>query len=139
MTELAAGSGLFSPGLFDGYQGFRHEPAAGFALSVTRQPARDIVTCLGGGYVASGPAGLSRLPTPVWPPGLKLLPDEGAGEVQTPLRVPPGVTLNSGDLVLFRHAKAGELCEHFNELYAVQGGEVVGTLPTYRGEGMQFP
>lgn len=139
VTEVAAGSGLYSPALFDGYQGFRHQAAVGFALTVTRQPAPGIVTCHGGGYVASGPHGKSRLPSPVFPPGLHLLPNEGAGEVQTPLRVPPGVKLNVGDLVLFRHAKAGELCEHFNELHAVQGGQLVGSFQTYRGEGLTFP
>lgn len=139
VTEVAMGSGLFTPTLFDAYQGFRHEPAVGFALTVTRQPARNIVTCLGGGYVASGAHGPSRLPTPFLPEGLKLLPNEGAGEVQTPLLVPPDVTLNIGDLVFFRHAKAGELCEHFNELHAVQDGQHVTSFKTYRGEGLQFP
>lgn len=139
VTEVAMGSGLYSPTLFDGYQGFRHEWAAGFALSVTRKPVPGIVTCHGGGYIASGAAGLSRLPSPVLPAGLKLLPNEGAGEVQTPLRVPPGVALNVGDLVFFRHAKAGELCEHFNTLHIVQDGQRVGEFRTYRGEGMVFP
>lgn len=139
VTEVAMGSGLYTPTLFDGYQAFRHESAVGFALTVTRQPTRNIVTCLGGGYIASGPHGESRLPTPYFPAGLKLLPNEGAGEVQTPLRVPPDVTLNIGDLVLFRHAKAGELCEHFAQLHAIQQGELVGAFKTYRGEGMQFP
>lgn len=139
VTEVAMGSGLFTPTLFDGYSAFRHEPAAGFALTVVRRPARNIVTCLGGGYVASGPHGPSRLPTPFLPPGLKLLPNEGAGEVQTPLLVPPGTELQVGDLVFFRHAKAGELCEHFNELHAVQGEHHTASYPTYRGEGFQFP
>lgn len=139
VTEVAMGSGLFTPTLFDAYQGFRHEPAVGFALTVTRQPARNIVTCLGGGYVASGAHGPSRLPTPFLPERLKLLPNEGAGEVQTPLLVPPDVSLNIGDLVFFRHAKAGELCEHFTELHAVQGGQHVTSFRTYRGEGLQFP
>jgi D-serine deaminase-like pyridoxal phosphate-dependent protein len=37
-----------------------------------------------------------------------------------------------------RHAKAGELCERFNELHLVSGEEVVATVPTYRGEGRAF-
>jgi D-serine deaminase-like pyridoxal phosphate-dependent protein len=40
--------------------------------------------------------------------------------------------------VFFQHAKAGELCERFNELYLLKGGEIVGQVPTYRGEGMCF-
>ena len=37
-----------------------------------------------------------------------------------------------------RHAKAGELCERFNSLLLVSGDEIVGELPTYRGEGQAF-
>ena len=36
VTELAAGSGLYAPTLFDHYEAFRLQPAAGFALAVTR-------------------------------------------------------------------------------------------------------
>jgi len=35
-----------------------------FALQVVRQPLPDVVTCLGGGYIASGEAGADRLPLP---------------------------------------------------------------------------
>ena len=37
-----------------------------------------------------------------------------------------------------RHAKAGELCEHFNSLYLVRGTEVVDEVATYRGEGFAY-
>jgi hypothetical protein len=37
-----------------------------------------------------------------------------------------------------RHAKAGELCERFNELVLVAGSEIVDSVPTYRGEGQAF-
>ena len=43
-----------------------------------------------------------------------------------------------GHLYLVRHAKAGELCEHFNELLLVSKGEIVETVVTYRGEGQRF-
>ena len=43
-----------------------------------------------------------------------------------------------GDRVWFRHAKAGELCEHVNELHLVAGDAVVDAVPTYRGEGQAF-
>jgi D-serine deaminase-like pyridoxal phosphate-dependent protein len=138
VTELAAGSGLYVPTLFDHYRAFRGRPAAGFAVAVTRSPAPGVVTCAGGGYPASGPAGADRLPRPWLPEGCTLIAHEGAGEVQTPVRVPAGVALEPGDPLLFRHAKAGELCERFNELLLIEGGRVVDTVPTYRGEGRCF-
>jgi D-serine deaminase-like pyridoxal phosphate-dependent protein len=52
--------------------------------------------------------------------------------------LPAGVSLAPGDPLLFRHAKAGELCERFNELLLIAGGRVVDTAPTYRGEGRCF-
>jgi D-serine deaminase-like pyridoxal phosphate-dependent protein len=138
LTELAAGSGLYGPTLFDGYRAFTPQPAAFFALSVVRRPSSAHATVFGGGYIASGPAGSSRVPRPYWPGGLKLLGAEGAGEVQTPLRGKRAATLRLGDRVWFRHAKAGEYCERFNELHLVRDGQVVETVPTYRGEGKNF-
>jgi len=136
VTEVAAGSGLFVPSLFDGYRSFEPRPAAFFALPVVRRPSASVATVLGGGYVASGAAGRDRLPTPVAPPGLGLDRMEGAGEVQTPLH--GAGRLRIGDRVWFRHAKAGELCERFATLHLVQGGRIVDEVPTYRGEGMTF-
>ena len=138
VTELTAGSGLYCPTLFDGYRAFTPRPAAWFALSVTRRPAPDVATCFGGGYIASGPVGKTRQPTPVSPSGLKLLGAEGAGEVQTPVRGKAAASLQVGDRVWFRHAKAGELCERFDALQLVQGERLVGSSPTYRGEGQTF-
>ena len=46
--------------------------------------------------------------------------------------------LRVGDRVYMRHAKAGELCEHFDRLYLVAGDEIVSAAPTYRGEGHAF-
>jgi D-serine deaminase-like pyridoxal phosphate-dependent protein len=37
-----------------------------------------------------------------------------------------------------RHSKAGELCERFDSLYLVEGGEIVDSVPTYRGDGQTF-
>ncbi len=138
LTELAAGSGLLAGHLFDGYRGLALRPALYFALAVTRRPAPGIVTCHGGGWVASGAAGSDRLPRPALPAGLQLLPREGAGEVQTPLRVPAGVELGLGSPVFFRPAKSGELAEHFAEYLLVQGERVVARAPTYRGLGQAF-
>jgi D-serine deaminase-like pyridoxal phosphate-dependent protein len=138
VTEVTAGSGLYGPTLFDGYRAWRPEPAAFFALPVVRKPTPDSATVHGGGWVASGEAGASRLPTPWLPSGLRLIPSEGAGEVQTPLRGPGAASLRVGDRVWFRHAKAGELCEHVNELHVVVDSSIVDTFPTYRGEGKAF-
>lgn len=138
VTELAAGSGLLAPALFDTYRHFRPRPAAFFALPVVRRPSPDHATLLGGGWIASGPTGTDRLPTPVWPEGLTLLGSEGAGEVQTPLTGPGARNLRIDDLVWLRHAKAGELSEHVDVLHLVRDGRVVDTVPTYRGAGRTF-
>jgi D-serine deaminase-like pyridoxal phosphate-dependent protein len=63
---------------------------------------------------------------------------EGAGEVQTPVRYRGSEKLAIGDPIFLRHAKAGELCERFAQLLLVQGGVVVETAPTYRGDGQNF-
>lgn len=138
VTEVAAGSGFFSPTLFDGYRAFRHEPAAFFGLDVVRKPADDIATVLGGGWIASGTPGADRLPQPVHPTGLKFRHDEGAGEVQTPLVGEAARGLNVGDRVWFRHAKAGELAERLTQFTVVSDGAIVEHWPTYRGEGFAF-
>jgi D-serine deaminase-like pyridoxal phosphate-dependent protein len=138
VTEIAAGSGLYNPALFDGYRSFTGRPAAFFALPVTRVPAAGIVTVAHGGWIASGPPGPDRLPLPTYPAGFRWLPAEGVGEVQTPLRGPAAGQLRIGDRVWFRHGKAGELCEHVNDLHTLSGDELTGTLPTYRGEGRVF-
>jgi len=137
VTEVTAGSGLYGPSLFDGYAVWRPTPAAFFALSVVRRPSPRIATVLGGGWIASGPPDRSRLPVPYLPEGLRFKPDEGAGEVQTPLLGPAAEGLRPGDRVWFRHAKAGELCEHVNELQLVDG-DTAAPAPTYRGEGHAF-
>jgi D-serine deaminase-like pyridoxal phosphate-dependent protein len=136
VTEVAAGSGLFAPALFDAYRAFSPRPAVAFVLPVVRKPSPATATVLGGGYPASGPAGRDRLPAPLG--GLRLSRAEGAGEVQTPLLGRAAAALQVGDRVWFRHAKAGELCERFDVLHAVAGGAYVGALPTYRGEGRTF-
>lgn len=138
VTELAAGSGLYAPALFDHYRGFELLPAAGFALTVTRIQDPGVMVCSGGGYIASGPAGKDRLPQPWLPAGCRLINNEAAGEVQTPLRHALTRPLHIGDPVLFRHAKAGELCERFNELLLIRNGQVLNRVLTYRGEGKSF-
>ena len=138
VTDIATGSGLYAPALFDRYDSFRAEPAAYFGLDVVRRPARGIVTVAGGGWIASGPPGHDREPVPTYPGGLRLIGTEGAGEVQTPLQGHAADALHLGDRVWFRHAKAGELCERVESVHLVAGAEIVESVPTYRGEGRTF-
>lgn len=138
VTELAAGSGLIGPSLFDGYRSFQPEPAVLFALAVAHRPARRIATVFGGGYIASGQVGADRLPEPYLPAGLHLSGTEGAGEVQTPVIGKAANQLRLGDRVWFRHAKAGELAERFTHYRLIAGDTQVGLAPTYRGEGQSF-
>ena len=137
VTEVTAGSGFYSPLLFDYYRDFQYKPSLYFALPVVRKPAPNIFTCLGGGYIASGPHGEDKVPKPVYPPNGKLLPFEGAGEVQTPVMF-KNAELTIGNPIVFRAAKAGEICERFNEIVCVANGEVVDRYLTYRGEGKCF-
>lgn len=144
VTEVAAGSGLLLPGLFDGYRTLDALPAAFFGLDVVRRPSPHHATAFGGGYIASGPTSASRQPRVVNPPGLHLLPNEGAGEVQTPLaaRRRRGAASEPlpaiGDRVWLRHAKAGEQYERFDTVHLVRGDQLVETVATYRGEGKNF-
>ncbi len=138
VTELTVGSGIFAPALFDGYRAFEYEPAAGFAIEVVRTPTDGMVTCRGGGYIASGTPGVDKTPTPHLPAGASLRDAEGAGEVQTPISYERGATLSHGDPVVLRHAKAGELCAQFETLCLIEGDSIVDRHPTYRGDGRCF-
>ncbi len=136
LTEVAAGSGFLDSHLFDGYRGIALVPAVFFALQVTRRPRDGVVTCQSGGFMASGASGPSRAPIVAWPPDGKLTSLEGAGEVQTPILTRRSLAL--GDAVFLRHAKAGELAEHFVEYLFVRGDRIVERAPTYRGMGQSF-
>ncbi len=139
VTEVTSGSAFYAPGLFWHFKEVDFMPSAFFAIQVVRVPKKGMVTCLGGGYVASGQTGPDKLPVPVYPEGLELLPLEGAGEVQTPLKLPKDCPdLKLGDPVFFQHAKAGEICERFNSFHLVEGTKIVKTIKTYRGEGKAF-
>lgn len=138
VTEVAAGSGLFGPGLFDAYRHFQPAPALFFGMQVVRRPGPETITVLGGGWVASGPPGADRLPKVEWPKGLAYHGTEAAGEVQTPLSGPGAAALKLGDTVFFRHAKSGEVCERLNEVAVYSAGRIIDVWPTYRGEGKAF-
>ena len=163
ITEVTVGSAYYKPAYFDymeSMQDFR--VAAGFVLPVTRQPEKDVITCHGGGFIASGAVGIDKAPVVHYPAGLTILNDEGFGEVQTPMkmdkRTVSETSLKIGDAVWCRHAKAGELCEHFNELVCYEGAaqmpqgtdeqainhtsirrkDAAATMTTYRGDGRCF-
>lgn len=138
VTDIAAGSGFFGGHLFDNYSEFAPAPAAAFALSVVRKPTPEMVTLLGGGWIASGPPHADRMPQLVWPQGLSMVPREMAGEVQTPLTGAAAAALTVGDRVWLRHTKSGELSERVNEFALVQNDQLMGIVPTYRGEGKAF-
>jgi D-serine deaminase-like pyridoxal phosphate-dependent protein len=139
VTELAAGSGLVGPTLFDAYRSFRPQPALLYALPVVRRPGPSIATLFSGGYLASGTGTPDRLPRPYLPAGLRLTGIEGAGEVQTPVLGAAADRLAIGDRVWMRHAKAGELAERLTDYHLIgpDEGEML-TVPTYRGEGQCF-
>lgn len=138
VTEVTVGSGFFTSHLFDKYKDFSFEPAVGFALEITRIPKETVYTCLGGGYVASGAMAQDKLPEVYLPKGAKLTANEGAGEVQTPVIYKGPIKLHHGDPIIFRHSKAGELCERFRHLYLIEHGKVVNKMTTYRGDGKCF-
>jgi len=138
ITEITVGSGFYAPALFDNYRAFRYLPAAGYAIEIVRQPRPGIYTCLGGGYIASGATGQEKQPQPYLPAGTRLVPLEGAGEVQTPIRYTGAIPLHPGDPIFMRHSKAGELCEHFTHLLLVADGAIQDEVTTYRGDGQCF-
>ena len=138
ITEVTAGSGFLQSHLFDYYPKNQNQPAFCFALQVTRVPQPGIVTCQSGGFIASGEVGLDKQPVPFLPAGIKTIKNEGFGEVQTPLKVPPGLDLKPGDPIFFRPAKAGEIAERFSEYLLKRGDKIVDSAETYRGLGKTF-
>lgn len=135
LTELAAGSGFYTPVIFDHFATVNHRAAAFFICQVSRIPARGWATVNSGGWIASGPPAADRVPVAVHPGGLRYSATEGAGEVQTPLHGPAADSLAVGDLVWFRHAKAGEMTEHVDGIVAVHPDGTAETWDTYRGNG----
>lgn len=133
VTEVTVGSAFYAPALFDHYTTFRHQPAAAFALEITRIPSPGIYTCQGGGYIASGEAGVLKQPVPYLPENIQPVGTEGFGEVQTPVRYTGPEQLQVSDPLFFRHSKAGELMEHFETVYLIRDGKITDEVKTYRG------
>lgn len=138
LTEVTAGSGFLQSHLFDYYRSNKNVPAFCFALPVTRIPEKGMATCKSGGFVASGDAGPDKWPVPFLPEGMKMVGNEGMGEVQTPVRLPRGWDAELNDPLFFRPAKAGEIAERFSEYILVRNGEIEKKVPTYRGLGQCF-
>ncbi|MCG7405800.1 amino acid deaminase/aldolase [Paenibacillus sp. ACRRX] len=138
INEVTVGSGFYGPALFDSYRDFQCAPAAGYAIEIVRLPKEGVFTCHGGGYTGSGATGTDKLPQPYLPLGSRLLAQEGAGEVQTPIMYKGEERLQLGDPVFMRHSKAGELCERFKTLHCYEYGQITGQIKTYRGEGWCF-
>ena len=119
--------GLYQSRLFDHYTNFSGRPAALFALPVVRRP--------GPAWSPSSAAATSppvvadaEPPAPAVPAdGPALRPQRGRrrGADAAARRAPP-TGCEIGDRVWFRHAKAGELCERFDELHLIDGDRVAG-------------
>jgi D-serine deaminase-like pyridoxal phosphate-dependent protein len=139
LTEVTVGSGFLCSHLFSYYQGLDLTPAVFFAIQVVRQPDSDYITCQGGGFIASGSMGADRQPEVFLPLGIEATELEGFGEVQSPFKIVDKKTqISIGDPVILRHAKAGELAEHFNSYYLFRNNEIIGQESTYRGLGHNF-
>ena len=138
LTEVTAGSGFLQSHLFDYYNTNQNIPAFCFGLQVSRIPQHGIVTCKSGGFVASGDAGPDKWPVPFMPEGIKMIKNEGFGEVQTPVKLPMDLDIKVGDPLFFRPAKAGEIAERFSEYVLIRNNKIVDKVPTYRGLGHCF-
>ena len=134
-----AGSGLFCPALFDDYRAFAARPAALFALPVVRRPAPGMVTVLGGGWIASGPAG--RRPAAGAVPSRPACAARRRGrrrgaDAAARRRRPTGcgsaTGCGSGTPRPASCASTSTSCTWS------QGDAVTGAVPTYRGEGKAF-
>ena len=138
LTEVTAGSGFLQSHLFDYYETNQNVPAFCFGLQVSRISQPGIATCKSGGFVASGDADPDKWPVPFLPKGIKMIKNEGFGEVQTPVQLAQNLDVKLGDPLFFRPAKAGEIAERFNEYILFRDNQIVEKVPTYRGLGFCF-
>lgn len=139
VNEITIGSGFLCSHLFSYYKDLSLTPAIFYAIQVVRKSDPDYITCMGGGFIASGSMGKDRLPEIFLPQGIESVEIEGFGEVQTPFKIlDKKVRINIGDPVILRHAKAGELAEHFNYYHIFRNNQLIDTQHTYRGLGYNF-
>jgi len=138
ITEVTVGSGFLQSHLFDYYKDNSCVPALSFALQVTRNPEAGYYTCKSGGFIASGESSPDKSPIPFQPQGMKMVSNEGFGEVQTPVKYSGKENIQLGDPLFFRPAKAGEIAEHFREYILIRKNEIIDKVPTYRGLDLCF-
>lgn len=77
---VAAGSGFYTPVIFDQFYDIDHVPAAFFVCPVVRILDAGWATINSGGWIASGPPAADRVPVPVHPAGLNYSATEGPGK-----------------------------------------------------------
>lgn len=135
VTEVTIGSGLFKSYIFDPIESMNgFAPSLFMALRIIRFPRPGVATCYSGGYVCSA---INKSPQIILPKNCKETAREGFGEVQTPISYDPAhVSLNYGDVIICRFAKAGEPLERFNTVCIVSKGKIVDHYATYRGHGL---
>lgn len=140
VTEVTVGSGLLQSAIFDWFAANEAEPAFCFALQATRRPDPDTIVLQSGGFIASGEVSSDKCPQPFLPAGLAPYAPEGFGEVQTPMKAltAEARSIQIGDPVFFRPAKAGEIAERFNYYLLTEEGVIVRRARTYRGFGFAF-
>ena len=157
LSEVTAGSGFFQCCLMDYYSSNDNECALSFAIQVTRSCEINSITCQSGGFIASGSSCWdkfvfshhfnyqlkliclsNRAPTIFLPDDLKVIDQEGFGEVQTPIIGKGTKNVKLGDPIFCRPAKAGEIAENFNYYYLKRNDELLCTANTYRGDGFRF-
>lgn len=140
VTEVTVGSGFYCSHLFDKYNNFQLKPALFYGVQIVRRATSDILTAHGGGFIASGEPAPIKAPEIYLPQIVQLMANEGAGEVQTPLKVTElhKFGFDIGSPVYLRHAKAGELCERFNKIIFIHEDEKLSEALTYRGMGWSF-
>ena len=87
--------------------------AFGYALPVSADLPRISAPCSAAAIWRRARSRRVGSRSPVWPEGLRVLPREGVGEVQTPVTGDCRRRAAVGDRVWWRHPKAGEVCERF--------------------------
>ena len=140
VTEIAAGSGLFGPRALRPLH--QVPPAAGRPLRAVRRTtplATSTPPSSAGAGSPPAPAGPDRLPTPVWPQGLELRAGRGRRRGADPADRGRGSrSCGSATGCGSGTPRPASSCEHVDELHLIADGQVVGTAPTYRGEGKVF-
>ena len=125
--------GFLHPRLFDFYRGFTAAPppCSPCPSSAAPRPARHRPRRR---LLASGSPGRTGCPSPTCRPDCAR-PDEGAGEVQTPLlgQAADGPARRRPRLVPSR--QGGRTLRTLRRLHLIEGDKVVDEVPTYRGEG----